>query len=155
MVFGIKEEKETRKKIKEENRICFIEKNPFLPVQNSDLVSKAHNFSHASEEILNITSRPRILRPAQLWLKQNSRGNLKTSAVVKKKFFWKLLDNQISISKIPGEHQIQLIHHQSLDSAKELIGTVPQERSYWMLLKKTWRDQQFWYVAERDQCSTT
>jgi len=41
-----------------------------------------------------------------------------------------------SISKIPGEQQIQLIHHQSLDSPKELIGTVPWERSDWMLLKK-------------------
>lgn len=30
-----------------------------------------------------------------------------------------------SISKLPGEHWIQLIHHQSLDSANELIGAVP------------------------------
>lgn len=65
-VLGIKEKKkkETRKKEKEKkNRICFIKKKiPFLPVQNSDLISEAHNFSHASEENVNITSRPRILR---------------------------------------------------------------------------------------------
>lgn len=59
-----------------------------------------------------------------------------------------------SISEIPGEQWIQLIH-QSLDSAKELKSTAPWERSDWMLLKKSMKGANILISRKRDICSTT